>query len=140
MMRTGSWNGQQSISTSDDWFVECELDANALRGLAGEVRSGRVQAMTMTMTMALALGQIYPDDWAHPTDHTCCWFLRPNRRDNNSDGPTMARGDVTSLHLEQASLNRHRERDARAALLLEVLDDRVGTKSTVITIQLPVKA
>ncbi|MEO7128658.1 MAG: hypothetical protein ABI040_07310 [Rhodoferax sp.] len=107
----GLVHGQQSVSTSDDWFVECELDANALRGLAGEVRSGRVQAMTME----LALGQIYSDDWAHPQDHTS-WFLRPNRRDNNGDSPTMARGDVTSLHLEQASLTRRRELEARAAL------------------------
>lgn len=87
----------QSASASDDWFVECELAADALRALAGAVRVGRLQAMTI----GLVLGRIYSDDWAPTRAHTN-WFLRPNRRDNNCDDPEMAHGDVTRLCFDLA--------------------------------------
>ncbi len=102
---------QHSVSASDDWFVECELAADVLRGLAGAVRSGRLQAMTIW----LALDRIYSDDWAHPQKHTN-WFLRPNHRDNNWDDPEMAHGDVTRLCFDLAPLDRRPLLGARAEL------------------------
>ncbi|MEO7129119.1 MAG: hypothetical protein ABI040_09705 [Rhodoferax sp.] len=100
---------QQSVSASDDWFVECELAADALRGLAGAVRSGRLQAMTI----GLALDRIYSDDWTHPQEHAN-WFLRPNRHDNNGDDPLRVHGDVTRLCFDLAPLNHRAPLGARA--------------------------
>lgn len=91
---------QPSISASEDWFVECELAADALRALAGAVHSGRLQAMTI----GLIFDRIYSDDWTHPQEPTN-WFLRPNRRDNNGDDPEMAYGDLTRLCFDLAPLN-----------------------------------
>ncbi len=99
---------QQSVSASDDWFVECELAADALRGLADAVHSGRLQAMTI----GLALGRIYLDDWTRPQEQTN-WFLRPNRRDNNGDDPQRMHGDVTRLCFDRTSLNRRSPLGAR---------------------------
>ncbi len=100
---------QQSVSTSDDWFVECELAADVLRGLAGAVRSGRLQAMTI----GLALDRIYSDDWTHSQEPTN-WFLRPNRHDNNGNDPERVHGDVTRLCFDLAPLNRGAPLGARA--------------------------
>ena len=100
---------QQSASANDDWFIECELAADTLRGLAEAVRSGRLQAMTM----GLALGRIYSDDWTDPQE-PANWFLRPNRRDHNGDDPEMARGDVTRLCFHLTPLDRRPLRGARA--------------------------
>lgn len=91
---------QQSVCASDNWFVECELAVDALRGLAGAVRSGRLQAMSI----GLALDRIYSDDWTQPQEHTN-WFLRPNRRDNNGNDPERVHGDVTRLCFDLAPLD-----------------------------------
>ncbi|MGH8338621.1 MAG: hypothetical protein ACRETL_17755, partial [Gammaproteobacteria bacterium] len=100
---------QQSVCASDDWFVECELAADVLRGLAGAVRSGRLQAMTI----GLALERTYSDDWTRPKEHTN-WFLRPNHHDNNCNNPEMAHGDVTRLCFDLAPLDRRPLLGARA--------------------------
>ena len=100
---------QQSVSASDDWFVECELAADALRGLAGAVHSGRLQAMTIGLT----LDRIYSDDWTRPQEQTN-WLLRPNRHDNNGDDPLRVHGDVTRLCFDLAPLNHRAPLGARA--------------------------
>lgn len=106
------------IGNDDDWFAECEVSPDTLIAISSAVSSGRLRGMTVGLTLE---GIYSDDDWAPPSVKTD-WFLRPNRSDDTIDFPELARGDITRLWLDLASVDL-RPQSEEANPEPEALDD-----------------